>query len=553
MTSKPTPAREPLNILMVDDQPVRLLSYETVLAGLGENLVRANNGREALELLLKMPFAVVLVDVVMPELDGFELAAMIRAHPRCRRTAIIFISGIMVEDAYRMRGYDLGAVDYVSVPVIPEILRAKVAIFTELYRKSAELEQLNAELEARVAERTAASDAARREAEQANLLKDEFLATLSHELRTPLNAITGWSHLLASGQLDATEQRQAVEVIQRNAFAQAQLMADLLDVSRILAGKLRLELQTASFAASVEAAIAALHPALEARDLKLQFDCEPGLPPLRADPARLQQIAANLISNAVKFAAPAGAVRVSVRAAGGGRQVQLQVTDDGAGIPANFVPFVFDRFRQSDSSSTRGQRGLGLGLAIVRHLVEAHGGLVEASNRSDGHGACFTVTLPTAAAAATPALAPETAGESDRGGQIRGLRLLAVDDDADAREMLANVLEREGAEVLVAASAAEALLIVERRQPDVVISDIEMPGEDGYSLVARLRALPPDRGGLTPVLALTAYAGAQDRHKLLAAGFQEHVPKPVDVPRLLRLVATLASARATSNASTNAG
>ncbi|MGH9415449.1 MAG: ATP-binding response regulator [Terriglobales bacterium] len=552
MASAITTNREPLNILLVDDQPARLLSYETVLAGLGENLVRANSGREALELLLKLPFAVVLVDVVMPELDGFELAAMIRAHPRCRRTAIIFISGIMVEDAYRLRGYDLGAVDYVSVPVIPEILRAKVAIFAELYRKSAELEQLNAELEARVAERTAASDAARREAEQANLLKDEFLATLSHELRTPLNAITGWTHLLAGGQLDATEQRQAVEVIQRNAFAQARLMADLLDVSRILAGKLRLELQPAKLAAAVDAALTALHPLLESRHITLHYDNQPDLPPLRADPVRLQQIAANLVSNAAKFAAPSGEVRVSIRAAGD-RQVQLQVTDDGAGIPDHFLPFVFDRFRQNDSSSTRGQRGLGLGLAIVRHLAEAHGGTVEAANRSEGHGACFTVTFPVPQVASPPAVAPEPDGPCEPAERVRGLRLLVVEDDADAREMLARLFEREGAEVVVAASAAEALLIVERRLPDVMISDIEMPGEDGYSLVARLRALPPDRGGHTPVVALTAYAGAQDRHKLLAAGFHEHLPKPVDALRLLRLVATLAPTRATGNAATNAG
>src|SRR6185312_5544008 len=258
-------SRPPINILLVDDQPSRLLSYETVLQGLGENLIRANSGNEALDLLLKTEIAVVLVDVVMPELDGFELARMIRNHPRFQKTAIILVSGVMVEDAYRLKGYDSGAVDYISVPIIPEILRAKVAVFCDLYRKTGELERLNQELEQRVSERTAEINGARQEAERANRLKDEFLATLSHELRTPLNAISGWAHLLLSGGLDAADQLKAAETIQRNALAQARLVADLLDVSRIISGKLEFDLQPVPLTPTVQNAVDSIRPAAAAK------------------------------------------------------------------------------------------------------------------------------------------------------------------------------------------------------------------------------------------------------------------------------------------------
>ncbi|HXE30199.1 MAG TPA: response regulator [Terriglobales bacterium] len=539
-------SRPPINILLVDDQPSRLLSYETVLQGLGENLIRANSGNEALDLLLKTEIAVVLVDVVMPELDGFELARMIRNHPRFQKTAIILVSGVMVEDAYRLKGYDSGAVDYISVPIIPEILRAKVAVFCDLYRKTGELERLNQELEQRVSERTAEINGARQEAERANRLKDEFLATLSHELRTPLNAISGWAHLLLSGGLDAADQLKAAETIQRNALAQARLVADLLDVSRIISGKLEFDLQPVPLTPTVQNAVDSIRPAAAAKQIELKLalpahsDDDRGFT-IEGDPARLQQITANLLSNALKFAPLGGRVEVGLQPDTRDGRIELIVCDNGPGIAPDFLPYIFERFRQADTSSTRSQRGLGLGLTIVRHLVERHGGEITASNRAPAPGtptgACFTVSFPLAASQAPP---PH--GETTPMPSVEGLRVLVVDDDPDARDLVARILGQHGAIVRLAASAAEALALFKREIPQVVVSDIEMPEQDGYALVRQIRALR--RGARVPVAALTAYAGAQDRLRLLHAGFQEHIPKPVHPPHLIRVVAGLALTKA---------
>jgi signal transduction histidine kinase len=383
---EPKRSKRPVNILLVDDQPGKLLSYEAILAGLGENLVKVSSGKEALEYLLRKDTAVVLIDVCMPDLDGFELASMIRNHPRFHKTSIILVSGVMVEDVHRLKGYDSGAVDYVSVPIVPEILRAKVAVFAELFRKSEDLQLLNQELERRVAERTAEIEAllksteeARREAEKANQLKDEFLAILSHELRTPLNAITGWAHMLSTGGLDAATQVKAVETINRNALLQARLIADLLDVSRIVSGRLRLELKPLDLPSVIQGAVDAVRPAAEAKNIQLEAAVASDVGTMVGDPARLQQVVSNLLSNAVKFTPARG--RVQVRLERVGSHVELTVQDDGPGIRPDILPYIFERFRQGDSSSTRAHKGLGLGLAIARHLVEMHGGTIQARNR----------------------------------------------------------------------------------------------------------------------------------------------------------------------------
>jgi len=676
--------KEPVNILLVDDQPSKLISYEAILADLQENLIKASSGREALEHLLRSDIAVVLVDVCMPELDGFELASMIRNHPRFQRTAIILVSGVLVEDVDRLKGYDSGAVDYVSVPIVPGILRAKVSVFAELFRKTEELERLNRELELRVEERTAQIEAsaallresqerlrmaltaggiqgwtldcalrclswvqadgdsepdsqsldeflavvhpedrdtvcgafrktiddggeyraefrtqsgkehqwwlargtaicnaygapqsivgvninitarklaeqerilllqnaqdARREQENANRLKDEFLATLSHELRTPLNAITGWAHMLREGGLDPAAQLKAVETIHTNAMLQSRLISDLLDVSRIVSGKLRLELKTIDMLAVVQAALDTIRPAAEAKSIRIETVLAHDVRPISGDPARLQQVISNLLSNAVKFTPAHGHVLLRMKQVDA--QLELTVQDDGPGIRPDFLPYIFDRFRQGDPSSVRRHQGLGLGLTIVRHLLEMHGGHIQAANREDRAGAIFQVVLPSLALASAGGTLsggqethPTPAGEAIRHRStalLKSVRVLVVEDEAASREVVALILERSGAEVMVSASASEALGILERELPDVLVADIEMPGEDGYSLVAKVRALPSERGGRTPAIALTAHAGALDRARLLDAGFDQHVPKPLQPLELIQVVASLA-------------
>jgi signal transduction histidine kinase len=558
-------AKQAVNILLVDDQPAKLLSYETILADLGENLIRASSGDEALGHLLKTDVAVVLVDVCMPGLDGFELAAMIRQHPRLQRTAIILVSGVLVEDAHRLRGYVSGAVDYVSVPIIPEILRAKVSVFAERFRKTEELERLNRDLEQRVAERTREIEAsalrlrqnedylrhaleraeqARAEAEAANRLKDQFLGVLSHELRSPLSAILGWAHVLNGANVDAATLAKAVDTIRRNAQLQTRLISDILDVSSILAGKLRLKLEAVDLKSVIDTALDTLRPSAEAKRVQVAAELGGGAISLTGDPARLQQIARNVLDNAIQFAPEGGHVALRVEATKDA--VKISVRDDGPGIPPEFLPYVFDRFRQADSSSTRAHRGLGLGLAIVKHLVELHGGTVEAVNRGDRSGAIFTIVLPretkgTARVDVAEApLSPPAAGAwPNAAPRLHGTRVLVVDDAADARDLFVEVLRRCGAETSFAASAAEALAIVERERPDVVLADIEMPGEDGYGLLSKIRALPAERGGNVPVAALTAYATAQDRADVLAAGFAAYVAKPVLPLDLARVVARL--------------
>jgi signal transduction histidine kinase len=373
-------------------------------------------------------------------------------------------------------------------------------------------------------------------AQEANRLKDEFLAVLSHELRTPLNAIVGWAHLLRGGQLGPVESTRALQTIARNAQAQNQLISDILDVSRIVAGKLRLEAEPMRPDAAVDAAVGTVAPAALAKGVRLAVDIDSSTPAIFGDTARLQQVIWNLLSNAIKFSPPGGQVRVALHPAG--PWAELVVEDEGPGIEAAFLPFVFDRFRQADSSSTRPKGGLGLGLAIVRHLVELHGGTVEARNRPDRSGAMFVVRLP--AAGASPAADPVgyEAAALDAGPSLEGLHVLIVDDEEDGLELAAAILAARGARVLTAASGAEALPFLERELLHVMLCDIEMPGEDGYSFLRRIREMP--RVSAVPAVALTAYAGPDDRTRALAAGFDAHVSKPARPLDLVNVVASLA-------------
>jgi CheY-like chemotaxis protein len=374
--------------------------------------------------------------------------------------------------------------------------------------------------------------AARRDAESANRAKDEFLATLSHELRTPLNAIVGWAHLLKTGQLDDGQRARAVDVIDRNAKAQSQIVADVLDVSRMVMGKLRLDVRPLLLSSVVQEALDTVRPAAAAKEIRLEATLA-GEGRVSGDPDRLQQVVWNLLSNAIKFTPNRGRIDVRLRREEG--HVDVVVEDSGAGIRPDFLPHVFERFRQSDSSSTRAHGGLGLGLALVRHLVELHGGTVSAESPGEGKGAIFTVRLPLMLADTRDR--PE-AGAVDR----QGLRVLVVDEDGETRELVANALRRVGAQVRTAASAVEAMADVDRHPPSVIVSDLELAGEDGYPFIRRLRALDPEHGGTIPAAALTAKGQPDDARRALEAGFQRHLAKPAAPYEIARAVAALARA-----------
>jgi PAS domain S-box-containing protein len=380
------------------------------------------------------------------------------------------------------------------------------------------------------------------QAKESGRLKDEFLATLSHELRTPLNAIVGWSRLLMDGQLGPEDSQRAVETINRNAAAQNQLIADMLDVSRIVSGKLRLDLRSVDPGAVIRAAVDTVLPAAQAKGIELQTVMDPGAGPITGDPDRLQQVVWNLLSNAIKFTPRNG--HVLIRLEQPNSHIAITVEDNGPGVDQDFLPYVFDRFRQADASSTRRHGGLGLGLAIVRHLVELHGGTVHAESRTSGNGAVFSIKLPRRAvsAAGSPL---ERHPADDRGADpvaisLAGVTVLAVDDQQDALDLVSAVLARRGAHVFTALSTADAFEVLTRERPDVVLADVEMPGEDGLMFIRRVRALPSEEGGSVPAAALTAYASSADRTHALLAGFDMHVPKPVQPVELAAVVARLA-------------
>ena len=568
----------PVDILLVDDHEENLLALEAILTDESYNLVRARSGREALREVLARDFAIILLDVAMPHLDGYETASIIRQRDRSRDTPIIFLTANYRTDTHVFRGYSVGAVDYIFKPFSPDVLKSKVAVFVELYTKrealkrhSEALQRAHDELEDRVRARTreiaTANEAlraeivereriererldllereqrARAEAESVNRLKDEFLATLSHELRTPLNAILGWSHLLTSGRTNPATSQRALNVIRNNAMAQSQLIEDILDVSRIISGKLRIGVRAVDLAEVLDAALDSVSPAVDAKGITIERDLEP-LQPIAGDPDRLQQVFWNLLSNAVKFTPSGGKVEVWLGRAG--TSIQVRVSDTGQGIDASFLPHVFERFRQADSSASRLQPGLGLGLAIVRQLVEMHAGTVKADSPGKGQGSTFEVSLPVPTLRRVPpTVAPAEIGTAEAWTPseptlLEGLRVLIVEDDEDGRDVLKTALEQCGATVTTAASAAEALLVLSREVPDILVSDIGLPGQDGYELLQEIRKLPAERGGRIPAVALTAYAGADDKRKSSLAGFQAYLAKPAEPAELIAKVAALA-------------
>jgi hypothetical protein len=400
-------------------------------------------------------------------------------------------------------------------------------------------------------------EAARAEAERVGQMKDEFLATLSHELRTPLNAIVGWSQIIRAAPQHAEDVAEGIEVIERNARAQTQIIEDLLDMSRIINGKLRLDVQRVDLATVIRAAADTVSPAADAKGIRLQLVLDPLASPVSGDPNRLQQVFWNLLSNGIKFTPRGGRVQVLLERINS--HLEVSIIDTGEGIEPEFLPLVFDRFRQADATTTRRHGGLGLGLAIVKQLVELHGGSIRAKSPGRGKGATFVVILPLTILhpdseplpprhhPSAPAI-PLTMGDCAK---IEGVRVLVVDDEADARELLRRLLMDCNAIVTVAATAQEALALLESERPDVLVSDIGMPGEDGYTLIQRVRALGEGYGGRTPAIALTAYARPEDRVKAMVAGFQQHLSKPVEPAELIAVVATLMNGRAPADARSN--
>lgn len=727
------PGTELINILMVDDSPPNLLALEAILRAPDRNLIQASSGDEALRFLLDHDVAVILMDVFMPGLDGLDTAELIRRRDRSRDIPIIFLTADSSGGSLIGRGYSLGAVDYIVKPIEPDILRSKVNVFVELFKKTQEVQRqaellheknlqlenanlarfkmlidlgqelaiehnpqmvlerfcqsgrriveaqiaaagiigqdgkelyycsarqngdkgngipeiarvaiermitlrrpmrlaeadlllrervarseevrsflgapilasggqsgwlclLNknnaadfseadesvaatlatqvsvayenarlytevqshaSELRAEVAERKQAEEerarllireqAARAEAERANRAKDQFLATLSHELRTPLSAILGWSQLVRTGRLEETQMARAFETIERNARSQSQLIDDLLDVSRIITGKLQIELRLVDLSKAIEAAVDSVRPAYETKGINFELIGATGASHVRGDANRLQQIFWNLFNNAVKFT-PAGG-KISVTVENNERSVSISVSDTGIGIDARFLPFIFERFQQADGSTTRAHGGLGLGLAIVRHLVDLHNGEIKVESDGPGKGSSFKVSLPVAVASEKVSQATTLAELEaryfgpDYAKMLDGMRILVVDDEADSRDLLCAILTRCGSEVKCTESASEALQAFKEWKPDVLVSDIGMPIEDGYSLIRKLRKLKSKRAQHIPAVALTAYATSEDRARALSAGFQMHLAKPIEPKTLVKSIAAAA-------------
>ncbi|HJX29261.1 MAG TPA: response regulator [Thermoanaerobaculia bacterium] len=592
------PLDELVSILLVDDESRNLDVLEAILGMSGHRLVRAQTADEALLALLSGDFAAIVLDIRMPGISGIELAQLIKQRKRSRDIPILFLTAHLSEESDVLRGYDVGAVDYLTKPVNPEILRSKISVFADLYRKTRALaaakdaleievaerhkvedalRQANEELEARVQERTAdltrinqtlrenedrlrlafeekrqlleSERAARTEAERASRLKDDFLATVSHELRTPLNAILGWAHILTQGQESRPEvSGQGLDAILRNARAQAHLIEDLLDMSRIVSGKIRLNLQAVDLCEIIASAVGTITPAAKAKEIRLECIPIDRSPAVQGDPDRLQQILLNLLSNAVKFTPPGGRVSVSIEI--GDAWAEIVVRDTGQGITPQFMPHVFDPFRQADSSTTRRHGGLGLGLAVANHLVELHGGRILVESPGEGLGSTFTIRLPRAGGPLREQVAKqesEPAGafvrepEADTGtNHLEGARILVVEDEPDTRSALARFLEDQGATVVAVGSAGEALELLRCDVWDVLVSDIGMPGMDGYELIRELRSHEASSGRCLPAVAVTAFTRWEDQERVLREGFSRYVPKPVNTVRLIGLLAELA-------------
>ena len=560
-----------VNILLVDDQPARLLTYQSILSELGQNLVMARSGREALDKLMRDEFAVVLLDVSMPDMDGFETAELIHAHPRFEKTPIIFVTGIHISELDSLRGYKAGAVDYVAIPVVPEILRSKVAVLVELYckrhelrqlnrilanankqlseanvtlqaektrelqavnatlqRANAELERANRSLHREVSERTRAEQAL----QEADRNKNEFLAMLAHELRNPLAPILNALQLLRM-KPSASQSQWAQEVIQRQLAALTRLVDDLLDVSRITRGKITLTRQPLTVATLITRAVETVEPLITERKHQLMLRIPPEVLRVDGDSTRLTQALGNVLGNAAKYTERGG--RIDLICARRGAEVEIRVRDNGIGIPAELLPRIFDLFTQLDRRSDDSFGGLGIGLALVRRLVEMHGGSITASSNGEGTGSEFVIRLPLLAEGALCVEDQTEAQPCETSSVPR--RILLADDNADALESLATVLRLRGHEVFSAPNGAIALETAARHLPEVALLDIGMPLIDGYEVARRIRAQEWGKG--VTLVAVTGWGQESDRVRSQEAGFDTHLVKPLDLDKLTALLAQL--------------
>jgi signal transduction histidine kinase len=555
-----------VNILLVDDQPQRLLSYEAVLAQLGETLVKAHSGEEALRRLMEQEFAVILLDVSMPGMDGFETAQLIHQHPRFENTPIIFVTGVHVGELDRLQGYRLGAIDYVQVPLVPDILRSKVAVLVELYRKrralagenaslikvnlalqteraqefealsqtlalaNAELSLANTQLEAEVAERRRAEAQLQQLAEklrQADRRKDEFLATLAHELRNPLAPIRSAVGLLQNERTSAPE-RQSLDVIDRQLRQLVRMVDDLLDVSRITHGRIELRRQLTELGPLLATAVETTLPHIESMKHHLSLQIPDTAIFVDGDPQRLMQVFGNLLNNASKYTLPGGHIALSAQLEL--QEVVVRITDSGIGIPPERLDEVFDLFVQIDTSLERAQGGLGIGLTLVRRLIQMHGGSIRASSDGVGLGSCFEIRLPLAARGAARAQAAQAAQEAEAPAPApvaqAGRRVLIVDDNRDAADTLAQLLGMSGHDVRTIYDPELALDALLAFEPDVAFLDVGMPKLNGLELAAMIRA--DARGDRVVLVALTGWGQADDRRRSRAAGCDYHLVKPAD-------------------------
>jgi signal transduction histidine kinase len=592
-----TEMEEKVSILLVDDQPQRLVAYRAILGDLGLNLVCARSGREALEHLMDREFALVLLDVSMPDMDGFEAAKLIHEHPRFEKTPIIFVTGVHLDDLDRLRGYSLGAVDYVSVPIVPEILRSKVSVLVELYckrkelqlaneelaranarlseanialqeektreletfnrslqRANAELEEANRSLQSEIAERGRVEQALK----EADRHKDEFLAMLAHELRNPLAPIHNAIELMRLRPLADPQLNWARDVIARQLTSLTRLVDDLLDVSRITRGKINLTRQAVELEGLIARAVETVHPLFDEHKHQLTLELPEAGVMVFGDATRLTQAIANVLGNAAKYTDTGGQISLSALVRDG--KVEIRVRDNGIGIHPNLLPHVFELFTQLDRTDGRTQGGLGIGLALVQRLVQMHGGDVAAVSDGPGKGSEFVIRLPQLREQGKPARGERVHAEADRsaeaapsgtdmadavtplvtaGAARMARRILIADDNNDALESLATLLQLSGHEVFTATNGGTALQSAERHQPEVVLLDIGMPLLDGYEVAKRIRAQP--WGQRITLVALTGWGQDSDRRRSREAGFDSHLVKPLDLEILTDLLARLPS------------
>jgi len=519
-------------LLIVDDDRILVDALRELLLRRfpAANIETCTSAEKSTALIAREDYDVIISDVRMPGTDGLQLLE--RAHELRPETPIVLITGLGDYDlaVKALRG---GAFDFITKPVDTDYLAASVARALRVREVARELDAQKQALAEHAAALAHIVDDQTRELREANRIKDEFLATLSHELRTPLTAMLGWARLLLRSELDDKTRNQALEAIERNAAHQARLVDDLLDVSRIMTGKLRLSPRTVQLGRVVAGVIDTLAQSTRGRDIVFERDLDMNDAGVHGDADRLQQVISNLLSNALKFTPDGGKITTRVRREGD--LVTLTVSDTGVGVLPDFLPKVFERFRQADASLARSRGGLGVGLAIVKHIVELHGGSVSVASEGKDHGTTFTVRLPAIEAARETAPQREVSREN-----LNGISVLIVEDDSDARSLLRFTLEQSGARVVDVDSAAGAIAELDRAVPDVILCDISMPQEDGYSLIRRIRARKTQAGGNVPTAAVTAYARPEDVRHALAAGFDLHLAKPLEPRDLIAAVVRLA-------------